>query len=136
MGQPQGHHCKHYYELSNLILQIRLAYRRTNEKIINEASVATATRPCRSARKKSSVFKSHALLNNNNLSYLYDGQVLIKNAEILENFESTLENSVIVDTAKTAVQLTPDVAEAISDLWTREEALKRTWARRSECFIA
>lgn len=62
-------------------------------------------------------------------------QVLIKNAEILENFEPTLENSAIVDTAKTAVELTPEVAEAISDLWTREEALKRTWTRRNEFWI-
>ena len=50
--------------------------------------------------------------------YLCDDQVLIKNAEILENFEPTLENSTIVETAKTAVELTPEVAEAISDLWT------------------
>ena len=58
--------------------------------------------------------------------------MLIKNAEILENFEPTLENASIVEAAKNAQELTPEVADAILELWTREDALKRTWARRSE----
>ena len=58
--------------------------------------------------------------------------MLIKNAEILEDFEPTLENAAMVEAAKTATELTHGVAEAITDLWTREDALKRTWARRSK----